>query len=146
MKKQLILTVGIFFAAVCMASAQNCFGLWKTIDDRTGKPKALVEIYEEDGRMYGRVQEILEEGREGAVCENCEGKKKNQPIEGMQIIQGLEPDGDGEWSGSTIFDPEKAMTFRCKIWLDPEDPDKLKVRGYMAFLYRTQTWVRAEYN
>ena len=30
-------------------SAQSVFGKWKTIDDRTGKPKGLIEIYEKDG-------------------------------------------------------------------------------------------------
>lgn len=123
---------------------QSVFGKWKTIDDRTGNPKAIIKIYEEDGLMYGHVVEILEEGREDAVCAKCDGERKNKPIVGMKIIEEVKPVGNGEWKGKTLFDPEQAMTFRCKIWLNPENPNELKVRGYLAFIYRTQTWLRVE--
>ena len=126
------------------ASSQSVFGKWKTIDDRTGNPKAIISIYEKDGLMYGDVVEIVEEGKEKALCVKCDGEKKNKPIVGMTIIEGLKENDDGEWKGKTLFDPEQAMTFRCKIWLNPENYDELKVRGYLAFLYRTQTWVRVE--
>jgi uncharacterized protein (DUF2147 family) len=125
-------------------AAQGVFGKWKTIDDRTGKPKAVVHVYKKDGLMYGKIDEILEEGKENALCDKCEGKKKDQPVLGMKIIEGLEKNNDDEWKGKTLFDPEQAMTFRCKIWLNPENSDELKVRGYLVFLYRTQTWLRVE--
>ena len=75
---------------------------------------------------------------------NAMGKKKDQPILGMKIIEDVEHVGNGEWKGKTLFDPEQAMTFRCKLWLNPDNPDELKVRGYLAFIYRTQTWIRVE--
>lgn len=137
-----IWSVFILFSMGC--SAQSIFGKWKTIDDRTGNPKAIISIYEEDGLMYGHVVEILEEGREDAICEKCDGDRKDQPIVGMKIIQDVEHVGNGEWKGKTLFDPEQAMTFRCKLWLNPDNPDELKVRGYLAFIYRTQTWIRVE--
>ncbi|AYN67843.1 DUF2147 domain-containing protein [Euzebyella marina] len=127
-----------------LIQAQEIFGKWKTIDDRTGKPKAIVEIYEKDGLMYGKVIEIVEEGKENFICEKCEGKRKNKPVLGMDIIEAAEHTGDGVYKGDTLFDPQQAMTFRCKIWLNPDDPDELKVRGYLSFLYRTQTWQRVE--
>lgn len=125
------------------AIGQSVFGTWQTIDDRTGVSKALIEIFQKDGLMYGEVQEILEEGREEALCTKCKGKRKGRPIEGMQIIEALEKTGPYTWEGDTLFDPEQGRTFRCKIWLDPERPNELKVRGYLMFIYRTQTWKRA---
>ena len=125
-------------------SAQSVFGKWKTIDDRTGKPKGIINIYKKDGQMYGYIEKILEEGKENARCIKCEGELKNEPIKGMEIIKGGEKNDDGEWKGKHLFDPEQAMTFRFKIWLNPENEDELKVRGYLAFLYRTQTWLRVE--
>ena len=68
--------LGVFMLFSLSASAQSIFGKWKTIDDRTGNPKAIISIYEEDGLMYGHVVEILEEGKENAVCGKCDGKKK----------------------------------------------------------------------
>ena len=132
---------------LCFSStitAQSVFGNWKTIDDRTGKPKGIITIYEKDGLMYGYVQDILERGKENATCIKCEGKLKDQPVIGMEIITGAKKNEDGEWKGKRLFDPEQAMTFRCKIWLNPDNPNELKVRGYLAFIYRTQTWLRVE--
>lgn len=136
--------IGLLMLSTCIVSSQSIFGRWKTIDDRTGKPKAIIHIYIKDGLMHGKVVKILEEGKEDAVCIKCDGVRKNQPILGMKIIEGLEGNVDGEWRGKTLFDPEQAMTFRCKIWLNPDNPDELMVRGYLAFLYRTQTWLRVE--
>ena len=85
---------------------------------------------------------MKEEDRE-KLCTNCEGKLKDQPIEGMVLMQGLEKEGD-VYEGGTIVDPKTGKEYRCKIWIDEEEPDVLKIRGYLAFFYRTKTWQRAE--
>lgn len=138
-----LLLPALFCCLVNHALAQDVFGHWKTIDDRTGKPKGIIKIYEDDGLMYGKVVEILEEGKEEVLCEKCDGELKDKPVLGMEIITAAEED-DGEWKGKRLFDPEQGMTFRCKIWLNPENPNELKVRGYLAFIYRTQTWLRVK--
>lgn len=132
----------VIMLSVFTVSSQSIFGKWKTIDDRTGNPKAVISIYEKEGLMYGHVVEILEKGKEDALCVKCDGDKKDKPVLGMTIIEGLKEIDDGVWKGKTLFDPEQAMTFRCKIWLNPDNSDELKVRGYLAFIYRTQTWIR----
>ena len=72
----------------------------------------------------------------------CKGDLKDAPIVGMTIIKAGEMNDDNEWKGKFLFDPEQAMTFRFKIWLNPDNLNELKVRGYLAFLFRTQTWIR----
>lgn len=131
-----------FISCTSFGYGQEIFGMWKTIDDRTGNPKAIIDIYEKKGKMYGKVVRIVEKGKENSLCTKCDGDLKDKPVVGMQIIDGAEHKGDGVYKGDTLFDPEQAMTFRCKIWLDPDNSDQLKVRGYLAFIYRTQTWVR----
>ena len=123
-------------------ASQTIEGTWKTIDDRNGIAKALIKIYKEDGLLQGKILKILEKGKENFLCTKCKGDLKDKPVEGMQIIFSFKDDGDGMYRGKRLFDPEQGMTFRGKIWLDPEDSDKLKVRGYLAFIYRTQTWLR----
>ena len=113
-------------------------GSWATIDDETGEAKSVVRIYEVDGMLYGRVDKLLL--KPGAICTACEGDDKDKPIEGMVIMWGMSQD-DGVWSGGKIFDPEKAKTYRCKIWIEKEGA-QLKVRGYLGPFYRTQTWIR----
>lgn len=144
MQLERIILIIVIFSGFHFGYSQSVFGIWKTIDDRTGMPKALINIYKKDGLMYGEVQKILEEGKEEFLCEKCEGERKDEPVLGMEIIGGLEKNEEDEWKGKTLFDPEQGMTFRCKIWLNPENPDELKVRGYLAFIYRTQTWIRAK--
>ncbi len=142
----MLLKSNLFFLFVLLTCSwgfgQSVFGKWKTIDDRTGKPKAIIKIYEKNDLMYGEVMEIVEEGKENSLCTKCDGDLKDQPVVGMTIINAAKHKGEGVYKGDTLFDPEQAMTFRCKIWLNPDNSDELKVRGYLAFIYRTQTWVR----
>jgi len=63
-----------------------------------------------------------------------------KPIVGMVIINDMEKDED-EWGNGTILDPENGKIYRCKLWVED---GKLMVRGYIAFLYRTQTWLPAD--
>jgi uncharacterized protein (DUF2147 family) len=142
-------TFNILFGVCIMlcvqnVSSQDVFGNWKTIDDRTGLPKGLIKIYKDGGIMYGIILKILEEGSEEAVCDKCKGDNKDMPIVGMQVLDGLVKSNNEVWKGGTLFDPEQAMTFRCKIWLNPDNPNELMVRGYLAFFYRTQTWIRSK--
>lgn len=139
MKRIVTALVLLLFAGV--VSGQSIFGKWKTIDDATGKAKSVVEIYEKGGKAYAKVLELLEEGKKGSLCTECKGKNKNQPIEGLLIINGLEKDGD-EWNGGKILDPKTGKMYKCYITL--EDENKLKVRGYIGFslLGRTQFWIR----
>lgn len=128
---------------VTSVSAQGVLGKWKTIDDNTGEAKSIVEIYEQDGKVYGKISEILNKDRADAICTECEGADKDKPIQGLVIIRGLEKDGD-EYNGGKILDPESGTLYKCYIEL--EETNKLKVRGYVGFslLGRTQYWLRAE--
>jgi uncharacterized protein (DUF2147 family) len=125
------------------ASAQSIAGRWKTIDDETGKARSMVEIYERDGKMYGKIVQLFRAPDEdqNPTCTKCSGKEKDQPVIGMQIINGLKYSTKSkDYSGGSILDPESGKVYDCKLWLED---GKLKVRGYILFLYRTQTWHKA---
>ncbi|MEP0131930.1 MAG: DUF2147 domain-containing protein [Eudoraea sp.] len=136
--------LGIFILVSCKVNSQSILGEWKTIDDISGDPKSILEVYETGGRIYGKVQRILEKGKENAKCIKCEGELKDKPVVGMLIINGLKNKSKNEYSGGEILDPENGKKYRCKIWLNPKNPNELKVRGYIAFFYRTQTWMRVK--
>jgi uncharacterized protein (DUF2147 family) len=118
-------------------------GLWQTIDDHTGKPRGIVRIFESGGKLYGDVVQVLDPDKAGAVCLKCTDDRKGEPVQGLQIIRGLAPDGDGAWSGGTILDPETGSVYRCSLHLADEGR-KLVVRGYLgiSLLGRNQTWLR----
>ena len=114
-------------------------GRWTAIDDGRKRPRAIVQIYEDAGLLYARVDSIYRfEGEPyDPVCKRCKGYRKDQRIMGMVVMWNMKPK-KGKWSGGRILDPEKGKTYRCKIWLDD---GKLKVRGYLGPFYRTQTWL-----
>ncbi|MGY0798345.1 DUF2147 domain-containing protein [Lysobacter sp. A286] len=123
---------------------QTPIGTWTTIDDDTGKAKSTVEIYQADnGTLSGRVLEVMQSAQgDNPVCSECDGERKNQPIEGMVILWDAKQDG-AVWKGGKILDPAKGKVYSLK--LQPvDDGAKLEVRGFMGFslLGRTQTWIR----
>ena len=122
-------------------SGQSVLGKWKTIDDKTGNPRSIVTIYEEGGKLFGNITELIDPDEPNPVCDECKDERKGQPILGLQIIRNLVKDGKAYAKGK-ILDPENGKEYKCKIWIDPENTDKLNVRGYIAFLYRTQVWHR----
>jgi uncharacterized protein (DUF2147 family) len=125
--------------------AQSVLGTWKTIDDETGKAKSIVEIFEVDGKVHGKITQLFRAPNEeqDPTCKECEGDRANKKIIGMEIIRGLEKDDD-IYDDGTILDPEDGKVYDCKIWVDDETPNKLNVRGYIAFFFRTQTWVKVQ--
>ena len=128
------------------ASELSPVGLWKTIDDTTGKPRGLVRITERNGEYQGKVEKVFIEPGEDPdpKCEKCDGARHNQPVIGMTILWGLKKQGD-EYEGGAILDPESGKVYRAKMKLDG-DGGKLGVRGFIGFslLGRTQTWLRDE--
>lgn len=131
----------LFFTVQLGFSQEAILGKWKTIDDNTGEAKSIVEIYEKNGKIYGKVDRVLKEEDRNKLCIECEGNDYNKPVEGMVIIKGLEKNGS-EYEDGTILDPENGKVYRCKIWVDEDNPKVLNVRGYIAFLFRTQQWLK----
>ncbi|MEM6516956.1 MAG: DUF2147 domain-containing protein [Bacteroidota bacterium] len=124
-----------------LGTSQNVLGKWKTVDDKTGTEKSIVEIYEKDGKIFGKVVEILRKDRKNVKCEDCKGEDKNQPVLGMDIIKNMEKDDD-IYENGTITNPENGKVYDCRLKL--ADNGQLQVRGYVAFFYRTQYWLPVE--
>ena len=116
-------------------------GTWVNIDDETGQAKSEIELYVEQGKLYGRVLRLLLPEDQGKKCVNCKGSDKNKPIEGLMIVRGLSRD-DAAWTDGKIMDPANGKSYDCTIRL--EDPNTLNVRGFLgfSFLGRTQVWKR----
>jgi uncharacterized protein (DUF2147 family) len=133
-------------AASAMADAASPVGIWKTIDDHTGQPKALVQITQDgDGTLEGKVIKGLEPNdRPDRRCTACTDSRKDQLILGMTILNDMKPD-NGVWDGGKILDPENGKIYKCKMHLE-DDGSKLVVRGYIgiSLLGRSQTWVREQ--
>ncbi|MEO6024315.1 MAG: DUF2147 domain-containing protein [Burkholderiales bacterium] len=126
------------------ARAENSpAGVWKTIDDKSGKPRSIVRIVEENGVFSGIVEKGLQADNDSnRVCDKCDPPRNNQRIQGMTFMWGLKKDGN-EYKGGEILDPDNGKIYKCNMKLS-DDSKKLDVRGFIGFSLfgRTQTWYR----
>lgn len=130
-------------ASSLWAQGDRIIGQWKTIDDETNKAKSVVEIYKQGGKYYGKIVDLFRAPGEeqNPVCDECDSDdpRYNKPVRGMVIITGLEWDPEeDEWDSGEILDPANGEVYDLKVWLS--DEGNLRVRGYLYFFYRTQTW------
>jgi uncharacterized protein (DUF2147 family) len=129
-----------------MAQQTSPVGLWKNIDDESGKPKALIRITESNGELQGKIEKLFRNPGEepNPKCKKCDGAQKDQPVLGMTILSGMKRDGD-EYNGGNIVDPDNGKVYRSKLAL-ADGGKKLNVRGYIGIpmLGRSQTWLREE--
>ena len=125
-------------------SERSPAGLWKTIDDRTHKPRGTIRIFEENGVLRGRIESSFNPAERNERCNKCSGDRRGAPVIGLEVMRGLIRHG-AEYDGGEILDPETGFIYRCKLALSSSG-DKLFVRGYLglSIFGRTQTWVRME--
>ena len=128
------------------AQSTSPIGLWKSIDDRTGKPTAIIRITEIEGRFQGRIEKVFPEPGESAnpVCSECKGELRDQPVVGMTILTELRHIGD-EYADGQILDPDSGKLYRCTARL-LDGGNRLSIRGYIGIplLGKTQVWLREE--
>lgn len=134
-----------FLISTQIAFAQeSILGKWKTIDDENGKPRSVVEIYKKGDLFYGKVVDMYLEPHEDPdpVCDDCDedDDRYMKKVRGMEILRGAKKDEE-EYVDGKILDPENGKVYNCKLWLEDGD---LKLRGYIAFFFRTQTWLKFE--
>ncbi len=87
-----------------MAQQLSVTGNWKTIDDETGKEKSVVEIFERNGLVNGKIVKLYPAPGEPAdpVCDACDSKdaRYKKKVIGMEILLNMKKTG-GEYSGGT---------------------------------------------
>jgi uncharacterized protein (DUF2147 family) len=127
------------------AFAQTPTGLWRTIDDATGKERALVRISEAGGVYSAKIEKLLApDAKPDAKCDQCTDSRKDQPVVGLTIMRNVKKN-ENVYDGGDILDANNGKVYRVKLVL-AGDNKKLDVRGYvgMPMLGRSQTWHRVE--
>ncbi len=134
----------IILGAVCgvLAANPSPTGRWKTIDDKTGEARGIIQVYEEHGQLFGKIEAAFKAEEAKERCDLCTDSRKGKPIVGMVVLRGLRKQGE-EYSGGDILDPDTGIVYRCKVRL-LEEGKKLLVRGYLfaPLLGRSQIWIR----
>jgi len=146
-----LLLLGFFLALGSAAGAQNPDLLpgkwWNEEKD------AQIEIYACEGKFCGKIIWLKEPnypdndpkgmgGKPKVDRENPDASKRERPILGMDLVWGFTPSGGTLWEGGFIYNPRDGKTYKCKLTL--EEPDRLKVRGFIGFslIGKTNIWTR----
>ncbi|RWQ32889.1 MAG: DUF2147 domain-containing protein [Mesorhizobium sp.] len=136
--------VAALASSAARADNASPVGLWRNVDDVSGKPRALIRITEADGSLQGKIEKVFLAPNESPTCTKCEGALKNAPVVGLVILSGLKKDGAG-FTGGQILDPDNGKTYSSKIYVT-DGGKKLNVRGYIgvSLLGRSQIWQRQQ--
>ena len=126
-------------AASFTASAESSpIGRWKTLDDKTGKPMTITEVYKtQNGTLAAKIVENL---GLPPTCADCSGSYKGKPIVGIVTLWNLKQQ-DGGWAGNG-YKPSDDRKFNAKSVKLVDGGNKLEVKGCVAFICKTATWVR----
>lgn len=108
-----------------------------------------IEVKEENGKFIGTVIYINPDkyvnGEPEKDTKNPDVKLRSRSRLGLQILSGLKyNEGDKEWQGGSIYDPDNGKTYDCFAWFE-KDTNVLSIKGYVAgikWLGRSTTWER----
>ena len=123
-------------------NADDIIGVWLT----SGKEPAKIQVYKSGEKFYGKIiwlKNPIENGKQKVDTNNPDEAKRSNPIIGLVMLTGFKFDGDEEWKGGDIYDPESGKTYSSYMYL--KDKNTLKVRGYVgiSLFGRTESWTRA---
>lgn len=132
------------------AEHQSPLGYWRTIDDLTGQPKAIIEITKTPkNTLEGRILKIFQQAGypEKKYCIACLGQKHNKPLIGMIVLEQLKQKQNkpAQWVNGQVLDPKNGKIYNCNLRV-AKNGQTLKVRGYIGLplLGRSQTWERLD--
>ncbi len=149
----------VLFALIMVsaaAAADPVEGLWKSIDEKTGKTTAAWTIYERNGELFGEIL-VVPDQKADTLATECKGPYKGFPRGGdvtkmtlvnTPFIFGLKRKAAGFWEGGNIIDPKDGKMYKCKITFRQADGSKftvdtLEMRGEIGLgIGRSQYWER----
>jgi uncharacterized protein (DUF2147 family) len=106
--------------------------------------KSIVQIREENGKLFGTIEQLFDPPVPHPTCYLCTGPLKDRPLVGLEVLSGFAQDGS-RWSGGQVLDPESGKIYSASLSLE-DGGKKLRLRGYIGIqlLGRTEHWVRDE--
>jgi uncharacterized protein (DUF2147 family) len=131
-----------------VSADQSPLGLWQAVDDDTKQPTGWFLITQQNGVYTGKIAKMfLKPGEDPAdlndLCDQCKDDRHNHPWLGLELIRGMQPEGEDKYGGGTILDPRDGKIYKATLKVSP-DGQTLIVRGYLGveLLGRNQYWTR----
>ncbi|MCR4822453.1 MAG: DUF2147 domain-containing protein [Treponema sp.] len=160
MKKKIISFILSGLMLATAFAADPATGLWKSIDDKSNKVTAIWSLYEDNGKLFGKILAVADAPQD-SIATKCKKSYKGFPIPGevnkMQVVGttwifNMEKESEGNWSKGNVIDPEKGSMYGCVIkYLAPGKKHKsftakeetLAMAGTVGPIKVFQYWSRA---
>ncbi|MCR5188489.1 MAG: DUF2147 domain-containing protein [Treponema sp.] len=160
MKKIIAFLGSLLVLAGAIFAADPAVGLWKSIDDKSGKVTAIWRIYEEGGKLFGTIAATTDKPQD-VIADACKKSYKNFPIAGevnkmktvgTPWIFNMEKVEEGSWKNGNIIDPSNGKMYGCVIkYLNAGEKNKsykateptLAMAGTVGPIQVFQYWVQA---
>jgi uncharacterized protein (DUF2147 family) len=154
MSKKILLALVLLVIAGVFLAADPVEGYWVSVDEKTGKVTAGWEIYQNGGKLYGKILGVAgyppdvkaDKCKESYPGFPVAGKVNQLTVKGTPWIFGLTMDRSGQWSGGSVVDPESGSMYKCKITYRAANGgrykvDTLEMRGEIGLgIGRSQFW------
>lgn len=129
-------------AGWAQGSLMTPVGLWRSVDDHTGRARAETRIRAGSaGGLNGVIETALVANPE-LLCTECSDDRKDKPKLGLELIRGVQTvEGKDVWQNGKILDPDNERVYTLRL-TPTEGGSKLGVRGSFGPFGRTQAWVR----
>ena len=162
MKKLIIVLIILYCATGIVFAADPVEGYWLSIDEKTQEVTGAWQVYQEGGKLYGKLVSSAKEPPD-VIADKCKesyagfpvpGKVNQMKVVGTSWIFGLTIDKTGEWSGGNIIDPTDGKMYKCKIIFRSAGhkagrteykSDMLEMRGEIGLgIGRSQFWQKTD--
>ena len=123
MKKLMALVGALIVTASAVFAADPACGLWKSIDDKTGKVTAIWKIYEEGDLLMGTIAATTSDPQDviATACkESYKGFPKSGAVNKMHTVGtpwifNMKKTSTGFWENGNIIDPSNGKMYGCVI-------------------------------
>lgn len=123
--KRILISFALLLSS-SLALASNPIGYWQ-LNDSQGQPKYLIRLYQFGQTLSAKLIQFVP--NPGAICTACTDEDKDKPYLGLTIIKGLKADGDNQWSGGEILNPETGKWSKVKLSINDSN-DTLIINSY----------------
>lgn len=123
------------------ANETGPLGVW--IDSKSSVAVRIVRCGTElCGRIVWLAQPYHDNGTLRRDRRNPNLGKRQQPLCGLQVLEGFRQTADQVWGDGLIYDPRKGKTYHSYLTLSA--PDRLSVHAYVVLplFGKAQTWRR----
>ena len=148
-----VLTLGCALGAHAapgkQAADKNIYGYWKSLDKDSGKTQSIISLWEDKGKLVGKVVKTFPRpngDKPQERCTECSGNQKDKPVVGLIFLWGLQLDEENprKWVEGKVLNPEDGKTYNAELTLS-DDAKSLTIYGYIKMLVKlggSNVWQR----